>query len=237
RLLTESLHGSWAGPGEGRSFVAFANVGLFYGLKEQPFVPDAMLSLDVTLPADLFPKRNRSYFTWEYGKTPEVVIEVVSNKEGHEDGLKLEGYRKIRIPYYVIYDPEHHLSNEDLRVFCLRDASWQRMAEPIVFADVQLGMQLWTGSYENCEATWLRWVDADGTLIPTGAEQNEEERDRANQERDRANQERDRANQERDRANQERDRANQERDRAGQERDRAERMAEKLRSLGVNPDE
>ena len=41
---------------------------------------------------------------------------------------------------------------------------------------------------------------------------------------------------ERERANQERDRANQERDRANQERDRAERLAARLRELGLDPD-
>jgi Uma2 family endonuclease len=41
---------------------------------------------------------------------------------------------------------------------------------------------------------------------------------------------------ERERANLERDRANQERDRANQERDRAERLAARLRELGLDPD-
>ncbi len=33
--------------GEGRTFLALANVGLFHELHEPPHVPDVMLSLDV----------------------------------------------------------------------------------------------------------------------------------------------------------------------------------------------
>ncbi|MBI4770116.1 MAG: Uma2 family endonuclease, partial [Chloroflexi bacterium] len=87
-MLTEPLYSSWSGPGEGRRFLAAANVGVFSSVRHPPLVPDAFLSLDVEAPADLWPKRNRSYFLWEYGKPPDVVIEVVSNREGHETGRK-----------------------------------------------------------------------------------------------------------------------------------------------------
>src|SRR5262249_17974519 len=61
RLLTAPLYAAWAGPGEGRTFQAMSNVGLFYGYKLPPLVPDAMLSLDV-VPGDIRLKDNRSYF-------------------------------------------------------------------------------------------------------------------------------------------------------------------------------
>ncbi len=82
RLLTESLYSSWPGPDGERPFLALANVGLFYALTKAPLVPDVLLSLDVQAPADLWPKAHRSYFLWRYGKVPEVVIEVVSNRKG-----------------------------------------------------------------------------------------------------------------------------------------------------------
>lgn len=119
RLLTEPLYSSWAGPGEERSFLALANVGLFYGLHEPPLVPDVLLSLDVQAPADPWPKANRSYFLWEYGKPPEVVIEIVSNREGEEAGRKLETYTRIGIPYYVIFDPLEQLDLGVLQVYQL----------------------------------------------------------------------------------------------------------------------
>src|SRR5256885_287308 len=82
RLLTRPLYSSWtAVPGNGR-FVALANVGMFFALDESPLVPDVLLSLGVKVRSDFRQKRNRSYFFWEFGKAPDVVIEVVSNKEG-----------------------------------------------------------------------------------------------------------------------------------------------------------
>ena len=104
RLLTEPLYSSraaWAGSGP---LSQRANVGLFFAVRSPPLVPDVLLSMDVELPADLHPKSHRSYFIWEYGKPPDVVIEVVSNREGGEDTQKLAAYAESRVPYYAIFD-------------------------------------------------------------------------------------------------------------------------------------
>ncbi len=228
RLLTEPLYSSWQGPGGGRRFVVMSNVGLFYAIRQPPYVPDALLSLDVELPSDLWPKEHRSYFVWEYGKSPEVVIEVVSNREGGEDTEKLRGYARIGIRYYAIYDPERLLSEEVLRSYRLEGLTFQRMAGRIWYPEVGLGLELWQGRYEGCEATWLRWVDGEGRVIPTGCE-------RAEVERLRAEAERLRAEAERQRADAERQKAEEEKRRAELERARAERLAEQLRKLGVDP--
>ena len=47
------------------------------------------------------------------------------------------------------------------------------------FPAVDLGLTLWTGTYEECEDEWLRWCDAKGVVIPTGTERAEEEKRRA----------------------------------------------------------
>ncbi len=39
---------------------------------------------------ELAGKKHRSYFMWEFGKPPEVVIEIVSNREGEELERKLK---------------------------------------------------------------------------------------------------------------------------------------------------
>lgn len=82
RLLTGTLFDSWKPE---CSFVAVANVGLIYGIDIPPIVPNVLLSVNVRMPENLFPKLHRSYFVWKYGKPPEVAIEIVSNKEGGED--------------------------------------------------------------------------------------------------------------------------------------------------------
>lgn len=75
RLLVDPLYSSKV---LSTPFIA-ANVGLFYAVKQDPIVPDAFLSLKVQMPADWSQRKNRSYFVWEFGKVPEVAIEVVSN--------------------------------------------------------------------------------------------------------------------------------------------------------------
>ncbi|MGE3540354.1 MAG: hypothetical protein AB7N91_23295 [Candidatus Tectimicrobiota bacterium] len=95
RLLTEPLYSSWTPPVQSdsprspRVFLAAANVGLFAALSQPPLVPDMFLSLDVQVADNWYEKRHRSYFFWEFGKAPEVVIEVVSHTKGNEEGSKL----------------------------------------------------------------------------------------------------------------------------------------------------
>ncbi len=185
RLLTETLHSSWPGPGAGRTFLAFANVGMFYAVRQPPLVPDVLLSLDVKAPGELSLKRNRSYFYWEYTKPPEVVIEIVSNLEGGEDSDKLRDYAYAHVLYYVIHDPFRLLSNEVLRLYEWRPTGYVTMNETWL-PQVGLGLKLWDGTYEGFEATWLRWCDRDGNLILTGAEYAAQQHARAEQERLRA---------------------------------------------------
>jgi len=232
RLLTESLYSSWAGPGEGRPFLALANVGLFYVVGQPPLVPDALLSLGVRAPADLWPKAHRSYFVWMYGKPPDVVIEIVSNRQGSEDSDKLATYAWISIPYYVIFDPEQQLSEQVLRVYELRggiyaplDAGW--------LPNVGLGLTLWPGVYADAEETWLRWCYQDGTLIPTGAEQRVA-REHAEQQ---ASEERTARQQAEQRASDAEQQASEERTVREQAEERAARLAARLRELGIDPEE
>jgi Uma2 family endonuclease len=173
-LLVDSLYASWEHPRFGRRFIARGNVGVFYALRQPPIVPDVFLSLDVTLPADVWKKTNRSYFIWEYGKPPEVVVEVVSNTEGAEeepDG-KLGIYARIGVVRYVVYDPGLQTGDEPLRVYAQSCGRLVRVGETW-FEEIGLGVVLWRGVYEGCEGTWLRWCDRDGAVIPTGTERAE----------------------------------------------------------------
>ena len=115
RLLTQPLYASWAGAG--RPFLVLANVGWFYREKTPAVCPDCLLSLDVACPPDLHAQQGRSYYQWRMGKPPDVLIEMVSDKAGGEDSFKRDLYARQGVPYYAIYDPEHHLSEETLRTF------------------------------------------------------------------------------------------------------------------------
>lgn len=211
RLLTESLYSSWAGPldeeGHSRKFLALANVGLFPAINRDPLVPDVLLSLDV-IAKDLREKRNRTYLVWEFGKLPEVVIEIVSNKKGGEKSRKLGEYARINIPYYVVHDPRNLLGDETLLIFEWQAGRYVRRHENYLPL-IQLGLTLWRGNYQDMDAEWLRWCDEAGSLIPTGAEL----------------------------ARREAERAEHEAERAQREAERAHRMAAKLRELGIDPEQ
>lgn len=178
RLLTRPLYSSWAGPAGDGQFVALANVGMFFALNQPPLVPDVLLSVGVKVPSDVWPKRHRSYFFWEYGKPPDVLIEIVSNKEGGELTHKKDTYARIGVPLYVVWDPLKELSDTPLQAFGLHIKRFQTIT-PASFDVVGLGLHVWHGTFEQLEADWLRWCDRDGKLIPLGEERADAERQRA----------------------------------------------------------
>ena len=214
RLLTEPLISCWSRPG-GEPYMVMANVGWFYAHKEPPLVPDVMLILDVTRVAPPRRKEGRSYFQWLYGKPPEVVIEVVSDKLGGEETHKMDKYARLRLQYYVIFDPDEILGHGVLRAFELVGKRY-RPIDPGLLPDVGLGMVLWQGTFQDIEDTWLRWCDEKGHLIPTGAERAEAERQRADAAKQRA-------------------RSAQQRAKTAE--DKLERLRAKLREAGIDPDE
>ena len=67
---------------------------------------------------------------------------------------------------------------------------------------------MWESTFEDRQDTWLRWCYQDGTVLLTGDE----------------------------RAEQERQRAEQERQRAEQAEQRIQLLADRLRAMGVDPD-
>ncbi len=221
RLLPESLYTSWARAGQTRPFVVGADVGLFYKVSEQALVPDVIVSLDVEVRDDWWEDHNRSYMIWELGKPPDLVVEVVSNRQGGEEE-KLARYAQAGVAYCVIFDPCHFLSKRVLRVYALHAGRYVDVLDPSWLEEIGLGLTLWQGKYEGMNSTWLRWCDRQGQLLPTGRELAEHERERAEHERERAEHERERAEHERERAE--------------HERERADRLAARLREMGVEPD-
>jgi Uma2 family endonuclease len=185
RLLTEPLYSSWTGPGDNRPFLAAANVGVFSPTLSAPIVPDIFLSLDVTVAQDWWRKEHRSYFEWEFGKPPELALEIVSNTEGGEAVEKREKYAKLRVLFYVIYDPRQQVMPEVLTVYRLREDAYVRQ-NTTRLEDLKLGLTLWDGEFEGRVDTWLRWTDEQGVVIPTGKERADHESQRADHERQRA---------------------------------------------------
>ena len=119
---------------------------------------------------DWHDKEHRSYFVWEFGKVPDVVIEVVSNRKGGELSGKLKDYARMGVPYYVVFDPKKELSDDLLRIYELGFGKRYRQREDCALPDLGLSLTLWKGMFEDKEDTWLRWLDAKGALVLTGEE-------------------------------------------------------------------
>lgn len=177
RLLVEPLYSSWkplTDEDMARKFLAATDVGIFFTPYQSPIVPDMLLSLDIEPRENFSEKKNRSYFVWEFGKVPEVAVEIVSNKKGEELDGKMNRYAKMAVSYYVVFDPLQELSDEVLRVYELGFGGRRyHLRRDFDLPDVGLGLTLWQGKFEEQEFKWLRWCDADGNLILSGKERAE----------------------------------------------------------------
>lgn len=187
-LLGEALAASWP---EGRPYISAADVAIFASA-HNPIVPDFLLSVGVSFPERAHDKDKRSYYMWLFGKPPEVVVEVVSNREGEEDTRKLASYARIKVPYYVLYDPDKLLGTRPLRIFQLSGASYVEKVDRW-FPELGLGLTIWEGDYDGMFASWIRWCREGGHLLPTGVERAEAEHQRAEAEHQRAEAEHQRA--------------------------------------------
>lgn len=208
RLLVGSLYSAL----QNQIFLAAANVGIYYTDTQPPIVPDVFLSFDVQVPENWWEKQNRSYLVWKFGKPPEVAIEIVSNKEGDELGKKLRIYEQMRVSYYVVYDPNQQLG-QVLRLYELRGRRYSETSDWL--EQVGLGLTIWEGEFEGRQDMWLRWSYQDKTVLLTGDEL---------------------AAQAKQRATQAEERATQAEERAAQAEQRAQLLAERLRTMGIDPD-
>jgi Uma2 family endonuclease len=186
RLLVDALYESWTPPAleaeenstatatPARLFWAAANVGIFRSVHLPGIAPDVFVSLDVTAPPDLRTTEQRSYFMWEHGKAPEAVLEIVSNRKGHELGSKLKEYAQMGVTYYVVFDPlgevRAEMGGEVLRVYEVGFGKRFRPRHDFQLPELGLGLTFWEGTFEGSANEWLRWCDANGRLLLTGHE-------------------------------------------------------------------
>jgi len=195
--------------------------------------PDLFVALGVSRRA------RKSWVTWEEGKGPDVVIELLSDTTAAEDkGQKKQIYQdRLRVPEYFWFHP----FTGEWAGFVLQAGVYQPLAPDAAgrLPSGKLGLTLvrWEGEYQGIQAVWLRWATAEGVLLPTPEEAAGEAGRRADEERRRADEERRQAEQARERAEEAARRAEDAEALLEQTRQRAARLAERLRALGVEPDE
>jgi len=192
----------------------------------------------------------RSYVLWREVIAPLLVVEFVRGREkggtaplapprdGSEehDTTPYKGkfwvYEQgIRADYYVIYDVNRP-SVEVYRLVNRRYELQQANAAgrfPIEVLGIELG--IWEGEYRGMNLPWLRvWDTSSGEMVPTESEQHLREQQRADTAEDLLDDARRRLDEETERAETERKRAD-------DQKSRAERLAERLRAMGIEPDQ
>jgi Uma2 family endonuclease len=199
-LLKDTLIEAWADRRD-----VFVGGNMFVYFSEQQIRSNDFRGPDVFVVLDVPQKERKSWVAWEEGgRLPDVVIEVTSDSTAHVDrGEKMRIYSQIwRTSAYFIFDPE----TEQLEGYRL-DHTGRRYEpiEPDARGDLEvaaLGLKL--GLRETAhrfhQRRFVRWIDADGAPLPSGAERAEAEKQRAEAEKRRADAEKQRAEAERQRA-------------------------------------
>jgi Uma2 family endonuclease len=186
-----------------------------------------------------------SYVVWQEGVTPAVVVEFLSPGTAQEDlGRFHPAYRgatgdnqpsthtqageatakppskftvyerRLKIPHYIVYSRY----TQELRYFKLVGACYEEQrvhngVPAIWLTDLKLGLGLWVGEFGGIEGHWLRWCDQNGNWLLTDTEQESLAREQERLAREQAQQQVEIVQR------------------------RAERLAQRLRELGVDPDE
>ena len=175
---------------------------------------------------------------------------------------KWQVYEQIlRVPYYIVFDG----ATNNLRAFVLTGDRYEELilAEPRVWMpEIQLGLGLWLGTFEGLERSWLRWYDANGNWILTIAEQQRQQKELAQQQAEQQREEKELAQQQAEQQRQQKELAQQQAEQQRQQKEiaqqqaeqqrqqkelaqqqaeqanqRAERLAERLRAMGIDPDQ
>ncbi len=216
--LRESLELSDRIPPDG---LVLSNFGLCVRLEEELILkaPDWLYVRRVNEPGIA----RKSYTPHLEGEVPEIVMEFISDLDGEEYSSRPRSpygkwyfYEQIlKVPTYIIFEPDSGL----LEVYRLRGDRYE-LEQPDEegrhwFEALGLFLGTWRGFKEGRSGYWLRWWDHETNLLPWGIEKAEQERQRAEEERQRAEEERQRAD-------------------AAQQK--ADRLAEYLRSQGIDPD-
>jgi len=202
------------------------------------------------VPPMLEGKFRRSYVLWREPVKPLILIEYVS-KDGSEehDATPYKGKfwvyeQAVCAPYYAIFDA----AKTSLEVYRLEAGRYQPQPAnaagrfPIEALRIELG--LWEGRYRTMTGPWLRVWDADtGQMILLSEERAEaaegiidETRQLLNEETERAEAERKRADEEKRRAEDEKRRADSVQMTLTETQERLQKLAEKLRAQGIDPE-
>ncbi|MBD2499178.1 Uma2 family endonuclease [Anabaena azotica] len=121
-------------------------------------------------------KFRRSYVLWQEYVAPLIILEFASGDGSEErDTTPLTGKfwvyeQAIRVPFYGIYE----VNKASVELYHLVDGRYELLPanEQGHYAIPAMGVELgiWQGQYQNMTAPWLRWWDAQGNLLLSSEE-------------------------------------------------------------------
>lgn len=206
-LLVDTLDEAWA---DRQDICVAGNLPLYFSahqIQNNDFLgPDVMVVLATTR------RQRKSWVVWQEGRTPDVVIELLSpSTEANDRGHKMQVYaRTLHVGEYYLFDvvdgrfegyelaPRQHMYTA-----MTPDPDGGITSRFLGLRLVPTEMTLRSGE----SRLFLRWYTLDGELLRTGHEAALAERTRAEAEKGRAE----------------------------AERARADALAEQLRALGITP--
>ncbi|QGZ88715.1 Uma2 family endonuclease [Microcystis aeruginosa] len=212
-LLLSLLASIWAGRDD---WYFGVDMAVYYNPDEPAFVPDGFLAVGVN--HDTGERGRLSYVLWgEKYILPILFLEVISEKYNSEYEEKFLNYQSLGIQYYAIYNPfsgrrGRFKNRQRLEVYKLISGKYQLLESEnnrVWLPEIGLALGYEKGEHIAWYREWLYWYDKSGNRYLTAAE----------------------------RANQAEAIASQERLAKQEAEQRATRLAERLRLLGINPDE
>lgn len=186
-LLTDSLEPLLQKKHPDGQYAIGQDSGIYWRITEPPEkgaeAPDWFYVPNV--PPTLNGETRRSYVLWQEFIAPLIILEFVSGN-GKEERDKTPWTGKffiyeqvIRPAFYGIYEVKS--ARVEVYRFVANQFELLHPNDRGHYAIDALGVELgiWQGRYQYLELPWLRWWDAEGNLLLTGAERAEREYQRA----------------------------------------------------------
>jgi Uma2 family endonuclease len=112
-------------------------------------------------------KERKSWVVWEEGKTPDVVIELLSESTAKFDKTEKKTlYQdRLKVAEYFWFDP---FNPNDWAGFKLSGGYYEPLPvenERLVSQRLELALVRWPGIYQGIETIWLRWATLAGELL------------------------------------------------------------------------
>jgi Uma2 family endonuclease len=193
------------------------DMGLYYNPEVPPVVPDAFLSLGVDHVKPDQDNLRPSYVLWEEkGIVPQFVLEVVSQNYRGEYRVKKDLYEGLGVLYYIVYNPLRK-RKPSLEVYRLMNGRYLPViGSPVWMPEIGLGIGKERYQHHGVNREWLFWYDEQGNRYPTPQELTIQARKLALQAQEESEQAQTQLQ---------------------SEQARSQRLANRLRELGINPDE